>query len=48
MVVIPVASYALSAGSAPMSEAQGLSPLRMSEAMEEWAKVCSFNFVLKR
>lgn len=48
MVVIPVASYALSVGSAPMSEAQGLLPLHVSEAMEVWTKVCSFNFVVKR
>lgn len=48
VVVIPAASYALSVGSAPpLNEFQGDSPLlSVPKAMEEWAKVCSYNISL--
>lgn len=44
MVVIPAALYALSVGSAPpLNEGRGRSQLLyVSEAMEEWAKVCTY------
>lgn len=49
VVVVPAASYALCAGSAPLiNEARGLSQLLyVSEAMEEGAKVCACNSTLK-
>lgn len=49
MLLIPAASYALSVGSAPsLNEFQGDSQsLSVSEATDEWAKVCYYNIIIE-